>query len=144
MTGKVSDHNRADKIIKKVKDRECSIIIKNIGDVKDWYVEVSTDVSFCNLNNGVSSTAAKVVLLVNKVIRVCGPVCWHCNKISKVVDFTLVAEGISLKEGLREVIYVRKVERTCVSNSININIHVFCTILVYIINDYFQSIKVLL
>ena len=62
MTGKVSDHNRADKIIKKVKDRECSIIIKNIGDVKDWYVEVNKDVSFCNLNNGVSSTAAKVVL----------------------------------------------------------------------------------
>ena len=109
VTGKVSDLNQAAKIIRKVKNSECSITIKNLGDVKDWYVEESTDASLCNLNNGVSSTAAKVILLVNKMTGICVPVSWYCNKISRVVDSTLAAECLSLKEGLHEAIYVRQV-----------------------------------
>ena len=61
VTGKVLDLNQAAKIIRKVKDNKCSITIKNIGDMEDWYVEVSTDVSLYNLNNGVSSTASMVI-----------------------------------------------------------------------------------
>ena len=92
-----------------MKDSKFSMIIKDIGDEKDWYVEVSTDASLCNLNNGVSSTAAKVILVVNKVTGICVPISWHCNKISRVVDSTLAAECLSLKEGLHEAIYVRQV-----------------------------------
>ena len=58
---------------------------------------------------GVSSTGAKVVLLVNKVTGLCAPVSWQCNKISRVVDSTLAAECLSLKEGLHEGVYVRQV-----------------------------------
>ena len=36
VTGIVSDLNYAAKMIRKVKDSECSIIIKNFGDEKDW------------------------------------------------------------------------------------------------------------
>ena len=61
VTGKVLDLNQAAKIIRKVKDNECSITIKNIGDMEDWYVEVSTDASLYNLNNEVSSTASMVI-----------------------------------------------------------------------------------
>ena len=32
--------------------------VKNIGDEKNGYVEVSNDASLFNLNNGVGSTAA--------------------------------------------------------------------------------------
>ena len=109
VNGKVSDLNQASKIIRKVKGSECFIVIKNIGDVEDWCVEVSTDASLCNLNNGVGSTGAKVVLLVNKVTGLCAPVSWQCNKISRVVDSTLAAECLSLKEGLHEGVYVRQV-----------------------------------
>ena len=34
--GKVSDLNYAAKMIRKVKDSECSMSIKDIGDEKDW------------------------------------------------------------------------------------------------------------
>ena len=109
VNGKVPDLNQAAKVIRKVKDSESYFVIKNIGDVKDWCVEVSTDASLCNLNEGVSSTAAKVILLVNKVTGLCAPVSWQCNKISRVVDSTLAAECLSLKDGLNEAIYVRQV-----------------------------------
>ena len=81
----MSDLNQAAKIIRKVKDSKCSITIKDVDDVKDWYIEVSTDAS----------------LWV--------PVSWFCNKISRVLDSTLAAECLSLKEGLHEAIYVRQV-----------------------------------
>ena len=41
--GKVSDLNQAAKLIRKVKEGESFIIIKNISNLEDWYVEVSTD-----------------------------------------------------------------------------------------------------
>ena len=109
VNGKVSDLNQAAKLIRKVKGSESFVVIKNIGEVEDWCVEVSTDASLCNLNNGVGSTGAKVVLLVNKVTGLCAPVSWHCNKISRVVDSTLAAECMSLKDGLHEAVYVRQV-----------------------------------
>ena len=109
VNGKVSDLNQAVKVIRKVKDSESFIMIKNIGPVKDWCVEVNTDASLCNLNDGVSSTAAKVVLLVNQKTGICAPISWHCNKISRVVDSTLSAECLSLKDGLNEAVYVRQV-----------------------------------
>ena len=77
--------NQAAKIIRKVKDSKCSITIKDVDNVKDWYIEVSTDAS----------------------LRV--PVSWFCNKISRVLDSTLAAECLSLKEGLHEAICVRQV-----------------------------------
>ena len=42
-----------------------------------------------------SSTASKVVLLVNKVTGLCAPVSWHCIKISTVVNSILAAECLS-------------------------------------------------
>merc|ERR1711888_208196 len=109
VSGKVSHLNQAVKVTRKVKDSESYIMIKNIGTVKDWYVEVNTDASLCNLNDGVSSTAAKVVLVVNQKTGFCVPISWQCNKMKRVVDSTLSAECLSLKDGLNEAIYVRQV-----------------------------------
>ena len=93
----------------KAKDSECKIWISDIGNVEDWELELSTDASLGNLCEGVGSTGAKVVLLVNRVTGRCAPINWQCNKIVRVVDSTLSAECLSLKDGLNDAIYSRQV-----------------------------------
>ena len=44
-----------------------------------------------------------------KSTGLCTLISWQCNKILRVVDLTLPAECLSLKECLHEAIYVRKV-----------------------------------
>ena len=106
--GKVKDLNQAAKMMRKVKDSESYFTVKDLGHVSDWTVEVSTDASLCNLNDGVGSTGAKVVLLVNEKRGVCAPLVWHANKITRIVDSTLAAECVSLKEGLDEGVQIRQ------------------------------------
>ena len=106
--GKVKDLNQAAKMMRKVKDSESYFTVRDLGNVSDWTVEVSTDASLCNLNDGVGSTGAKVVLLVNEKTGLCAPLAWHANKIARIVDSTLAAECVSLKEGLDEGIQIRQ------------------------------------
>ena len=110
VNGKVADLSRATKVIRKAKDSRSFVTINDIGeDENEWCVEVSTDAALCNLNEGVNSTAAKVILLVNRNTRHCAPISWQCNKIPRVVDSTLAAECLSQKDGLCEGGYVREV-----------------------------------
>ena len=106
--GKVKDLNQAAKMMRKVKDTESYFTVRDLGHVGEWTVEVSTDASLCNLNDGVGSTGAKVVLLVNEKTGVCAPLAWHANKIARIVDSTLAAECVSLKEGLDEGVQIRQ------------------------------------
>ena len=85
------------------------MLIKDIGKMEDWYVKVSTDALLCNLNDGVGSTGAKIVLLVNRTMGLCVPISWQRSKIFRVVYSTLAAECLSLKGGLHEAIYFRQV-----------------------------------
>ena len=83
-------------------------MVRDLGPVADWTVEVSTDASLGNLNEGVNSTGAMVVLIVNEKTDICTPMSWHSNKINRIVDSSLAAECLSLKEGLNEAIYIRQ------------------------------------
>ena len=84
VNGKVADLVQASKVIRKAKDSECKIWISDIGNVEDWELELSTDASLGNLCEGVGSTGAKVVLLVNRVTGRCAPINWQCQ--STVVE----------------------------------------------------------
>ena len=63
--GKVKDLNQAAKAVRKVKDSENFFFVKNLGPVDGWTVEVDTDASLGNLNEGVDSTGAFVVIVRN-------------------------------------------------------------------------------
>jgi transposase InsO family protein len=106
--GKVKDLNQAAKAVRKVKDSENFFLVKNLGPVEGWTVEVDTDASLGNLNEGVDSTGAFVVIVRNGK-QDCAPVSWQCNKIKRIVDNTLAAECISLVEGLKEAIHIREI-----------------------------------
>ena len=61
--------------------------------------EVSTDASLSNLNDGINSTGAQIILLVNKIGH-CAPIMWQANKIKRIVGSSLAAECLSLLDGL--------------------------------------------
>ena len=105
---KVKDLMQVSKIVRKVKDSDCFYTIRSLGPVQDWFIEVSTDASLSNLNDGVDSTGAHLILVRNKGDD-CAPIIWHASKIKRIVGSTLEVETLALVEGLKEAIYLREV-----------------------------------
>ena len=70
-----------------------------VGPPRNWSVEISTDASLGNLNEGVDSTSAMVVLVRNKE-GYCAPLMWSSNKIDRVVHDSVAAEVLALVSGL--------------------------------------------
>ena len=62
INGKVRDLIQASKVMRKAKSCVSFLMIKGLGPVTGWVIEVSTDASLSNLNEGVNSTGASVVL----------------------------------------------------------------------------------
>ena len=108
LNGKVKDLIRASKLTRKVKSSKSEIFLRKLGPVEDWIIEVSTDASLSNLNDGVDSVEARVILIRNEKGD-CAPILWSANKIKRIVDSTLEAECLSLLSGLKEAIYLREV-----------------------------------
>ena len=108
INGKVRDLIQASKVMRKVKSSDAFFLIRSLGPVSAWTIEVWTDASLSNLNDGVNSTGATLVLLVNGAGD-CAPVVWQANKIKRIVGSTLEAECLALVDGLKESIYVREV-----------------------------------
>ena len=105
---KVRDLIQASKLMRKVKDSESFFMIKGLGPVEDWTIEVSTDASLSNLNDGVDSTGAHIILIKNSKGD-CAPMVWNANKIKRIVGSTLEAECLSLVDGTKEAVYLREV-----------------------------------
>ena len=91
LNGKVKDLIRASKLTRKVKSSKSEIFLRKLGPVEDWTVEVSTDASLSNLNDGVDSVEARVILIRNEKGD-CAPILWSANKIKRIVDSALEAE----------------------------------------------------
>jgi len=108
LNGKVKDLIRASILTRKVKSSEANFFIRRLVPVDGWTIEVSTDASLSNLNEGVDSVEARVILIRNE-IGDCAPILWCANKIKRIVDSTLEAECLSLLSGLKEAIYLREV-----------------------------------
>ena len=108
VNGKEKDLVRASKLMRKVKSSESTFLIRGLGPVEEWTVEVSTDASLSNLNDGVDSAEARLILIKTEK-NDCAPLVWQANKIKRIVDSTLEAEFLSLLSGLKEAIYVMEV-----------------------------------
>ena len=105
--GKVRDLIQASKVTRRVKQSQSHILIKKLGPIKFWYIELSTDASLSNLNESVHSTGAYVILLCNESGD-CVPISWRTGKIKRIVDSTLECECLSLADGLKQGIFVRE------------------------------------
>lgn len=110
LSGKVEDLIQASKAIRRVKSRNSFLLFKNLGQIDGWIIEVYTDTSHRNLNEGVNSTGAVMVLLRNDE-NVAVPIFWCTNKIKRVCGSTLEAETLALVEGMGHAVYVGEVIR---------------------------------
>lgn len=108
VSGKVRDLIEAAKSLRKAKSGECFLLIRGLGPVSGWWLEVWTDASLFTLNDGVNSTGATLILLVNEN-DICVPVVWQANKIKRIVRSSLEAECLALVEGLKEATFMRDV-----------------------------------
>ena len=71
-----------------------------------WRLLLFTDAAFANLPDGVSSTQAYIIFVVDDQGQCC-PVDWKSNKIARVVRSTLAAESYALQDGLEAAVLVK-------------------------------------
>jgi hypothetical protein len=104
--GIISDLLQGVKALRRIKEAEAKVCYPALGHIENWRLVVFSDAAHANLNDGVSSTGAHIVLLVGSDKRCC-PLAWHANKIKRVVRSTIAAEALSLLEGLETGMYLR-------------------------------------
>ena len=76
----VSHLIEANKMIRKIKNKESKLVFPNVGTVDDLKIVAFTDASHANLPDGASSTGGYVILLV-RLNNHANPVSWSSNKI---------------------------------------------------------------
>lgn len=104
--GKVSDLVRAIKKISRLKDVKSFMTFPRL-DQSYLRIVVFTDASLGNINEGLGSTGAYIVWLMDQTGKCC-PIAWNAHKIKRVVRSTLAAEMLSLGEGLEAAFYYRQ------------------------------------
>lgn len=102
------DLQRSVKALKKLKleKERCKFTVPRLGNLEKWNLEVSTDASWGNHQDGVCSMSGHVVLLVgesNKSV----PLSWESGKIQRVVNSTLAAEMLACKKGLEDAFFLK-------------------------------------
>ena len=97
---------RAVKVARKLKESESMIFFPALqGNPSDWKLVVYTDAALGNLPDGVSSTAGRLVFMVDKSSNACVLI-FKTNKIARVVRSSLAAEVLSLQEGIEEALNI--------------------------------------
>ena len=104
---KVDDFNRALKVIRKLKSTNYKVFFPHIEDLNYIELVVYSDAAFHNLNDGVGSTMAYIILVRCKKSNKCCPVAWKANKIQRVVTDSLSAETLALSKAIGDTIYVQ-------------------------------------
>ena len=111
--GHVKDLNQAAKVMRKVHASPSFFKISPLGPVEGWNLEMFTDASHGNLNDGVDGTGSQV-LMVRTNAGLCAPLSWQANKLKRICDSSLEAEVLALVEGLKEEVYMRElIEEVC-------------------------------
>ena len=104
--GNVSDLTRAIKKISRLKDIKSFLTFPRL-DRNSLKIVIFTDASLGNLNEGLGSTGAYIVWVMDQTGNCC-PIEWNTHKIRRVVRSTLAAEMLSLGEGLDAGFYYRQ------------------------------------
>ena len=67
-----------------------------------------SDAAFANLQDGVSSGAGHVIILMDDNGHCC-PLAWNTNKVKRVVKSTLAAEALALEEAIAHAMYLQEI-----------------------------------
>ena len=100
----VEDVIRANKVVKKVKQRNVTLQFKALDGSDGYSLECYSDASFGNLPGG-GSQGGFVIFLVDSNGIKC-PLTWQSKKVRRVVKSTLAAETLSLLDAAEAGIYM--------------------------------------
>ena len=106
--GKIDNLKEARKVLTNIVQNKATITLSSVGKLAKAELWLYTDASFGNLNDGVDSTGAYILLLVNPINGKCAPLDWKANKVKRVVTSTLAAETLSLTCGLDAAVAMRE------------------------------------
>ena len=121
--GTVGDLIKVRKTLINLKETKAELLFPNLGSNEDWMILCFTDAAFGNLNDGVSSTGAHVIFLVNRKSGRCATLDWQANKIRRVVRSTLAAETLSLCDGLENCLHIRDILRELTDKSVSLPVY---------------------
>ena len=100
----VTTAKELNKLVTKAKKSKNILRLSKLGKVEDLVVKVYADASFGNQDDGVRSTAGKLILLEYKNNNVVNVVSWKTRKISRVCRSVKAAETRALEEGIDEAV----------------------------------------
>ena len=100
----VDDVLRANKVVKKVKQRRVTLQFRSLDCTDGYTLECYSDASFGNLPGG-GSQGGYVIFLVDSHGMRC-PLSWQSKKVRRVVKSTLAAETLALLDAAEEGIYI--------------------------------------
>ena len=90
----VSDLNRVNKLIRRVKLEDLSLNFPNLGEPGNWRIVVFSDATLNNNSDG-GTHGGFLVFLVNEETRKCGLVAWQSKKLRRIARSTLCAEVLA-------------------------------------------------
>ena len=101
------DGKLANKIIKKVKQKNVELKFKRLGNIKDLHVEFFSDASLGNIEEGiqVKSGMGYFICLANENLDI-SPLHWKSCVIDKVTEDVKTAETLALEKALDDAIHL--------------------------------------
>lgn len=105
-TATVGDWHQARKCIKKLKSGCSKVFYPKLAPMEAIKLEVYTDASFANMQDGVSSAMGYTIFATDD--KGAASLGWRAGKIKRVVKSTLAAEALALSDGLSEAMYIQK------------------------------------
>ena len=94
------------KLFTNMKQNECKLIYKKLGNDNDLRIVVYSDAAHGNLSNG-GSQGGYIIFLCGHENN-CVPLNWQSKRIRRVVRSSLAAETLALSDALDDAVYMMK------------------------------------
>lgn len=101
----VNDFIEANKIIKKIENRDSKLVYSKLGKVDILKLVIHTDVSYTNLPYGAFRAGKFVIILCQKDDKA-NVLCWLSTKLKHFIKIPTAAEGLALVHGFVEAISI--------------------------------------
>ena len=108
------------KIVTKAKGSRNVLRFAKLGDFDDLIVKVYADASFGNQDDGVRSTAGRVILLEHKVNAAVNITSWKTKKIARVCRSVKAAETRALEDAVDEAVNTARLIKEIYSGKIDL------------------------
>ena len=116
----VNTAKELNKLVTKAKGSRNVLKFCKLGNIENLVVKVYADASYGNQDDGVRSTAGRVVLLEHKHKDAVNVVSWKTKKISRVCRSVKTAETRALEEAIDEAVNTARLIKEIYSGKVNL------------------------